>query len=127
MAIFDRFLKIPYKRVSSCPQCGSFHTGYYFRATDKKTDDWVTKNALQHGEIVAPTGDPKAVGKICFCLDCDAEWNERPITEMLSSSEVEDEKKKRDTNAILQQYEGSEDDGKRKRKSFFGRLFNGFD
>ena len=119
-------IRLPYYFVPPCPVCGSERTGRYVKFHSTVSDEYTTKMSLKNGELTQFTDriDPE---KTFFCVDCGAEWSEYAGVRWLSINEINEEKKKRATDSLLNNFIANEKEEKKKdKKTGISGLIRGF-
>lgn len=113
-------LKHFYYYVPQCPVCKSWKTGRYIR---KPADPlYVMRKSLEHGERIRFV--PKEPIKNCYCTDCGNEWGAHIETRLLTSDEIMEQQRIRDTYKLLQKFqEENYIHGKPPKSSLLNRWF----
>lgn len=118
-------IKRNYNYVPPCPCCGSVMTGRYVKQHKFPKDNaWILEESFKNGEIVALV--PEIGEDTAFCFQCGYRWPARIQNVWLSRTEVNHERKIRNTDEI---FESITDDGSDKKKKklhtplegYFGR------
>lgn len=98
-----RIIKVPYYYVPPCPECRSPRTGRFMKFHSSVNDKYSSKMSLKNGELINFTNrvDPN---RQFFCLDCGCEWSEYSSIRWLTLEELDEEKKKRGTDELLDNF-----------------------
>ena len=92
--MFKNLIRKPYYYVPACPCCQSMGTGYYVK--ENSVDPTFTlREALKNGELVLSAKEIPYDN--AFCLSCGFTWHQQVKLRFLSLSEIEDQKRMRDS------------------------------
>ena len=113
-------IKHIYYYVPQCPMCKSWKTGRYMR---QPMDPLYTmRKSLEHGELVRFV--PREPIKNCYCTECGYEWGAHIEMKLLTSEEIMEQQRKRDTHKVFFKFqEENYVHGRPPRASLFNRWF----
>ena len=97
----SNILKRPYYYVPPCPACKSPMTGRFVPSHSDEANAWIMKSSFKHGELVADVEDLAPSDDNMFCVSCGHTWSGRVVFKFLTTAELEEERRKRDTKRFL--------------------------
>jgi len=121
-SLFDKGLHLKhfYYYVPQCPLCKSWKTGRYVR---QPVDPLYTmRKCLEHGERVRFA--KREPIKNCYCTECGYEWGAHIEMKLLTSDEIMEQQKLRDTYPLFSKFqEENYVHGKPPKGNFLNRWF----
>lgn len=99
--IKNMVFRYSYYNVPPCPLCGSPRTGRYVK-TPAIDPEYMYRKSLANGEIIK--FEKREPVKNCFCLDCGHEWGKTIFPSMLPADEIHEQKLRRGTIRMYEEY-----------------------
>ena len=102
-SILNKRLQIKhfYYFVPQCPLCKSWKTGRYVRHPIDPL--YTMRKSLEHGERIRFV--PRQPIKNCYCDDCGFEWGAHIEMKLLTSDEMMEQQKKRETYKLFAKFQ----------------------
>ncbi len=97
----SNLFKHPYYYVPPCPACKSPMTGRFVPSHSNEANAWIMRSAFKHGELVADVEDLAPSDDNLFCVSCGHTWTGHVAFKFITTAELEEERRKRDTKKML--------------------------